>query len=81
MLILYFLDAKTSSCKMSQLLVLYLHRDSNSDLIFRRDLFYPLNYRGIVGRQCLVCYSCTLVVTAENPTRDVCSECKSNTFF
>ena len=34
---------------------MYLHRESNSDLIFRRDLFYPLNYRGIVGRLCFVC--------------------------
>ncbi len=23
---------------------LWSHRESNSDLIFRRDLFYPLNY-------------------------------------
>ena len=26
---------------------LYFHRESNSDLIFRRDLFYPLNYGSI----------------------------------
>ena len=27
-------------------IVWYPDRESNSDLIFRRDLFYPLNYQG-----------------------------------
>ena len=26
---------------------LYLRRESNPNLIFRRDLFYPLNYKGV----------------------------------
>ena len=26
--------------------LLYLGRESNPNLIFRRDLFYPLNYQG-----------------------------------
>ena len=29
--------------------VLYLGRESNPNLIFRRDLFYPLNYQGFYG--------------------------------
>lgn len=30
--------------KMPEGILKWSHRESNSDLIFRRDLFYPLNY-------------------------------------
>lgn len=34
----------------------YLRRESNPDLIFRRDLFYPFNYRGLFGGHKVTAY-------------------------
>ena len=36
------------------LLLAYLGRESNPNLIFRRDLFYPLNYQGLLKRNVLM---------------------------
>ncbi len=33
---------------LSRFLFMWSDRESNPDLIFRRDLFYPLNYQTIV---------------------------------
>ena len=39
-------EYKSSESKDFDSLLLYLGRESNPNLIFRRDLFYPLNYQG-----------------------------------
>ena len=59
---------------------MYLHRESNSDLIFRRDLFYPLNYRGVFRKIVFLFCLCSPVVIAK-PYVVCVSSAKVTLFF